>query len=413
MEFRDAIKISLNNLRANKVRSFLTMLGLVIGITAIIIIMSVGAGAQSLIINQIKNFGTDLIGVLPGSSDESGPPASVFGIIITTLKYEDALALEKRQNVEHALAAAAYITGQGTISWRDVSAQSTYTGTTANYTTVEEAEVARGRFFDESEERSISRMVVLGPTMAEDLFGDQDPIGETIKIEKSAFKVIGVMKERGVVGLENQDNKIFIPLATAQKLLLGVNHVTLIRVKIDDTAYVDQSIEEIKQTLREQHNIDDPTDDDFSVRSSAQALDIVTTITDALKFFLAAVGGLALVVGGIGIMNIMLIAVNERIREIGLRKAVGARNIHLITQFLVETVVITLVAGAIGIIIGTAFSGAVAAVANYLNYDWDFVVSLQSIALGLGVSSLIGLVFGLYPALKTSKIDPIEALRYE
>jgi len=413
MEFRDAVKISLTNLRANKVRSFLTMLGLVIGITSIIIIMSVGAGAQSLIVNQIKGFGTDLISVMPGSSDESGPPASVLGIVITTLKYEDAQALEKKQNVEYVAAAAAYITGQGTISWRDVNLEATYTGTTANHTEVEESKVTMGRFFDEAEEKSISRVVVLGPAMAEDLFGQQDPIGETIKIEKHAFKVIGVMEERGVVGLENQDNKIFVPLITAQKLLVGVDYVTLIRVKVGNTDYVDQSMEEIRQTLREQHNIDDPTDDDFSVRSAAQALEIVTTITDALKFFLAAVGGLALVVGGIGIMNIMLIAVNERIREIGLRKAVGARNIHLITQFLVETVVITVVAGAVGIIIGATFSGLVAAVANFLDYDWDFIVSFQSIFLGLGVSSLIGIVFGLYPALKTSKIDPIDALRYE
>jgi len=413
MEFRDAIKISIINLRANKVRSFLTMLGLVIGITSIIIIMSVGAGAQSLIINQIKGFGTNLISVLPGSSDEEGPPASVFGITITTLKYEDALALEKKQNVENAVAAGAYITGQGTVSYRGVSLEATYTGTTANHLSIEETKVTQGRFFDESEEKSLSRVVVLAPAIAEEIFGQQDPIGETIKIKKHAFKVIGVMEERGVVGLENQDNKIFIPISTAQKTMLGVDHVALIRVKIDQTENIDQSIEEIKQTLRERHDIDDPSDDDFSVRAAAQALEIVTTITDALKFFLAAVGGIALVVGGIGIMNIMLIAVNERIREIGLRKAVGARNINLISQFLAETVVITLIAGAIGIIIGAVISGLVALVANYLEYDWDFIVSVQSILLGLGISSLIGLVFGLYPAIKTSKIEPIAALRYE
>ncbi len=413
MEFKDAIKISINNLRANKVRSFLTMLGLVIGVMAIIIIMSVGAGAQSLIINQIKGFGTNIITIMPGSSDESGPPTAIMGITITTLKYEDSLALEKKSNVEHAVAASAFLTGQGTFSWKDSSIETNFTGTTANYLNVEEAEVERGRFFSKSEEKSMARVIVLGSVIAEDLFGNQDPIGETIKIKKHAFKVIGLMKERGVVGLENQDNKAFIPISTSQKLLLGVDHLGSIRIKIDSTENVDQSIEEIKQTLREQHDIDNPKDDDFTVRAAAQALEIVTTITDALKFFLAAVGGLALVVGGIGIMNIMLIAVNERIREIGLRKAVGARNINLVTQFLAETIVITLIAGAVGIIIGAIISGLVALVANYLDYDWDYIVSLQSILLGLGISSLIGLVFGLYPAIKTSKIEPIAALRYE
>ena len=221
------------------------------------------------------------------------------------------------------------------------------------------------------------------------------------------------MKERGSSFFVNQDGQVFIPLQTAQKLLLGIDYVNFIRAKVDNVESISQSVEDVRLTLRQRHNIDTPDGDDFTVRNTQQAMDILTQVTNALKFFLVAIAAVALLVGGIGIMNIMLVAVNERIREIGLRKAVGAKRFNILSQFLVETIVISLVGGIIGLLIGATFSSLVAIVAKALGYQWDLVISISSIVLAMGFSVIVGLVFGLYPAWKAAKLDPINALRYE
>ncbi|RJR31660.1 FtsX-like permease family protein [Candidatus Parcubacteria bacterium] len=407
------IKDSLENLRTNKIRTFLTLLGMVIGISSVIIIMSVGAGAQSLILNQIKGVGSNLIAVFPGASDENGPPAAVMGITVTTLKYEDSLALMEKSNVTHIIDAAAYVRGTATISWQNRNTDTSFNGTTYNYNSVEDAEVELGRFFSFDEEKSLARVVVLGSQVADDLFLGADPLGENVKIKKEMFKVIGVMKKRGVVSFQNQDDQVFIPLTTAQKILLGINHVSFIRAKIDDEKNIEQTKEEIALTLRERHNISDPSQDDFSVRSANQAMDVLKTVTSALSYFLAAIAALSLIVGGVGIMNIMLVAVNERIKEIGLRKAIGARPKNIMMQFLTETVVISLSGGIAGVIVGALVSFAIAFTAKILNYDWDLIISVFSLILATGFSVLVGLVFGIYPSFRAAKMDPIEALRYE
>lgn len=413
MSLIEGTKNSLNNIRAHKLRSFLTMLGMIIGISSVIIIMAIGAGAQSLILNQISSVGSNLIGVLPGAADENGPPASALGITVTTLKYEDALALTEERNAPYVSEVAAYVRGSATIQYQNNDLVASFTGTTASYVDVEDSEVAAGRFFDQAEERGLSRVAVLGSTLAEDLFDGEDPIGKEIKVKREIFKVIGVMKERGSSFLSNQDGEVLMPLRTAQKILLGVDHVSFIRAKVDDPKRLDQSVEDIKITLRERHDIDDPVADDFSVRNTQQALDVLTQVTDALKFFLVSIAAVALLVGGIGIMNIMLVAVNERIREVGLRKAVGAKNFNIMSQFLIETIVISLFGGIIGIVIGATIASLVALVVNYLGYSWALVISPGSIFLAVLFSLVIGLIFGLYPARKASKLDPITALRYE
>ncbi len=412
---RAAIYTSTKRLLTNKSRSFLTMLGIIIGVGAVIIIMSLGAGAQGLILDQIKSFGTDKIGILPGQSEDDGPPASVYGIVITTLTYDDAIAISKKNNVPNIDAVVAYSIGVENTTYKANSYSTTIKGVTHEYPEVEGGELVGGRFITEDEEKGLSRVAVLGHTVKEELFGATNPVGKKIKIKKHIFEVIGVIEERGTVAFQNYDDQILIPIKTMQKTILGVDYVNMIRTKVDDEANIHKAQEDIILTLRDQHDIDDQTgeSDDFTVRNSADALDIISTITNSLKFFLAAMAALSLLVGGIGIMNIMLMSVKERTREIGLRKAVGANNSNIITQFLLETVAMTTIGGAFGVILGISISYIASLVIQQLGYSWTFSVSLSSIILSLMVASITGLVFGIYPASKASKLSPVEALRYE
>lgn len=412
MQTRTHLANAWHIIRGNSLRSFLTMLGIIIGVFSVMVIMSVGAGAQSLILNQITSLGSNLIGVLPGKSDEQGPPASVFGIVITTLKQEDAKAI-LAYGSPHIQAVAVYVRGIDTVTTDTNETDTNFVGTTASYPAVENVSLLRGRFFSEDEEKGIARVAVLGSSVAQELFEDQDPIGQEIQIKRSRFSVVGVIASRGVSGFQNQDNQIFVPVITAQKLLLGIRHISFMRIKIDDASAVPESIEIIKQVLREQHGVNHPDQDDFSVRSMNQGLEAITNITDAIRFFLAAIAAISLLVGGIGIMNIMLAAVEERTKEIGLRKAVGATNHHITLQFLIETVCITVTGGIIGILLGSSVSYLVGIIAQGLGYRWDIHISLPSIALGVGISILVGLLFGITPAKKASHLNPITALRYE
>jgi putative ABC transport system permease protein len=413
---RQCARTSWKALLVNKTRSFLTMLGIIIGVGAVIVIVAVGEGAQSLILDQVQSLGSsNLIGVLPGASDEDSPPASVMGIVITTLVYDDAKALADKKNVPNIESIVAYTKGTGIASWRSNTYDTSLNGCTVGYLDVEGGEVAQGRFFTEDEETNLSKVAVLGNTVAAELFGDSDPVGQQIKIKKHSFEVIGVMAERGTVAFQDYDDQIFIPIKTMQKLIAGVNHLGMIRAEVDFEENVDRAIEDVRATLREQHDIKDQTgaSDDFTVRSAAQALDMITTVTNALQFFLAAMAALSLVVGGIGIMNIMLVSVTERTREIGLRKAVGANNFDIMSQFLIEAVSITVLGGLIGIAGGVILSTFISIVAKLLGYNWSLVISPASIIIAVTVSALVGIAFGLYPARKASRLEPVEALRYE
>lgn len=402
-------------LLANKTRSFLTMLGIIIGVAAVVLIMALGAGAQSLILAQVKGLGADLVGILPGKSETNGPPASAMGVVVTTLTYDDLQALIKKNNGFHIVSAVGYSKGVGTVTWNSNSYDTNLSGLTVGYLETEGGEVASGRFFTLEEEQNLARVIVLGSTVKKELFGESDALGQRVKIKKQVFEVIGVMAERGKVAFQDYDDQVFIPLRTMQKLINGVNHLSFIRAKVDNNNDVDQAIEEISWLLRDRHGITDQSgqSDDFSVRSAAQALDMLTTITNALRYFLAAMAAMSLVVGGIGIMNIMLISVTERTREIGLRQAVGAKRRDIIRQFLLEAVILTSVGGACGIVLGIFLSWVSAVVIRGLGYDWEFSISIISIIVAAGVSALIGVVFGLYPAYKASRLEPIESLSYE
>ena len=407
------IEISIGALRAKRSRTFLTMLGIIIGIASVIIIMSAGAGAQSLIVNQIKSMGSNFISIFPGKGEDKGPPPSVMGLVNTSLKDTDITALLSKNNVPHGVAVTGYNRGVGTIIWREEQTDGTFVGVNSYFPEVEDSYVADGRFFTEDENMSLARVAVIGYQVKQDLFGDQEALGQVIKIKKSAFTVIGINPKQGVKGFQNVDSLIYIPAKTAQKILLGLNYYSLLRIKVDNEANIDQTINDALLTLRETHNISNSADDDFTIRSQKDSLDILLAVTNALKFFLAAIAAISLIVGGVGIMNIMLVAVNERTREIGLRKAVGAKNNNIMSQFLIESVIITLFGGIIGIAIGVAFSILVAYVARALGYNWDLVISPFAIILATSISIIVGLVFGLYPASRASKLNPIEALHYE
>lgn len=415
MNILSPIKISYKYLMAAKLRSFLTMLGVVIGVASVIIIMAIGQSAQALILDQISGVGSNLVGVLPGASNEDGPPAAAMGIVTTTLKYADLEALLNRRNVPEVVSGAGYALGTQTAEYKGSSLSASFAGVTSGYIEVENTKIISGRFFSQDEEVSLSRIAVIGNTLAKDLFGSDDPLGKSFKLKDQNFTVIGILDKRGSSGFgtSSQDDSIYVPLRTAQKILLGIDHLGFVRLKIMDAVSVPSAIANVKTTLRESHNIDDPANDDFSVRDQASAMETIKKVTDVLRYFLLAIGTISLIVGGVGIMNIMLIAVTQRIREVGLRKAVGARDSDVRFQFLVESVFISLLGGLLGIVIGILFSLLVSVVINALDYNWPFIISWQSVFVATAVSAVIGIIFGLYPARKASQISPMEALRYE
>ncbi len=420
MNFISTIKLVFRTLLARKGRSFLTILGIVIGVAGVIIIIALGAGAQSMVLGQITKLGSNLLSVQPGKSNEKGPPSQIFGIVVTTLTNEDAQAMRDTSRVPHAVAVNASTRGNGTLIWQNQSIDTAITGTDYAYPQVVSFNMQEGRFFDEREERGNANVAVLGFSVAEDLFGASgvDPLGQVIKAKIGntsgvPLRVVGVAEKRGSAFFQNLDDMIFVPLGIGKKQLLGINNVQFINVKIDSAENVENTRGDIKQLLRERHRIKQEVDEDFTVRNIADALGILTTITDALRIFLTSMAAIALVVGGVGILNIMMVTVAERTREVGLRKAVGATSAQIRNQFLFEAGALTFSGGLVGIVIGILVAYLASVLMKYLGYDWAFVISWWSVAVAVGVSILTGVVFGLYPAFKAAKLNPIDALRYE
>jgi putative ABC transport system permease protein len=415
MDILNTIKLAWSGLTTNKGRSFLTMLGIIIGVASVIIIVSVGEGAQSLIYDQIKSLGSNLVAVLPGQGGDKGPPASAYGIVITTLKYEDALAFVEGPNaIPHLSAVAAFEMGNETISYggKQETAVS-YNGTMASYPVVIERTIASGRFFNTSEEKGLAKVIVLGYTVKKNLFGDTDPVGAMVKMGNEKFKVIGYFAYKGTVAFQDLDDQVYIPISTAMKVMTGNNYVNRISAKVDDSQYIGQVMDEMRTTLRLRHKIKNAADDDFTVVSADQALAAISGVTDAIKFVLAAVAAISLLVGGVGIMNTMYVIVKERTREIGLRKAIGAKPSRIRNQFLVESIFITVCGGTVGIVLGMAVTAVVAVVIQSLGYYWELSFSVNAMATGFLVSMVIGVIFGYFPAKRASLLPAIEALRYE
>lgn len=411
MKFNIQAKFVVSGLLARKGRSFLTVLGIVIGVAGVIIIISLGAGAQSLVLSEITKIGTNLIGILPGKSNEKGPPVALYGVQITTLTLDDVKALSDKNAFPHIVAVSGAVTGSATVVWGNQNVDTNFTGTMSAITKIRDIQIENGRFFDDRENNA--NVVVLGQDVKQELFGNSDPIGQVVKVKNVPFSIIGVLKKQGAAGFQNLDDMVYLPVTIAQQQILGIKHLQAVNAKVDDTVNLQSTIDEIKIVLRERHHIKNPANDDFTVGNLADAVKILTQVTDALRLFLAVMAGIALIVGGIGIMNIMLVTVAERTREIGLRKAVGATNQVIRNQFLLESGIITLFGGILGIILGSLISFLIAIGARLAGFNWEYIILPTSIFLAVGVSILTGVVFGLYPAFKASNLDPIAALRYE
>lgn len=407
------LRLAAQNLLASKGRTFLTILGIIIGIASVIIVMSVGNSAQSLILDEVRNVGSNLVVVLPGASKEDGPPALAFGIVTTTLVNDDMTAMRKKSNVPHLSFVSGYVQGNTTVKYQNKNYQTTVMGVSADMINVENAELDRGRFFSMQDDGEKGRIAVLGSTRAKDLFGLVDPVGKTIRIKDLNFTVIGVMKERGSAGFSSPDGNVFVPLLTAQNVLFGKKYLTYIRSKVDEEKNLEQTKEDIRELLRDQHDILYGDEEDFSVRSFDTALGILTNVTNILKYFLVSVAGVSLVVGGIGIMNIMLISLQRRVREIGLRKAIGAMNRDITFQVITESVFVSLVGSFFGIILGVMVTFIAAKIIQYLGYEWTFLITPYSLFFAVAISIFIGILAGLYPARFGARISPTEALRYE
>ncbi len=403
----DILQETYSALSANKVRSGLTMLGIIIGISSVIAMVSIGQGAQGSIQSSIQSIGSNLIIVSPGV--QRGPGSQVSGGqgSARSLTQEDADAIA--EEVALASAVSPELSGRYQVISRGKNTNTSVLGSTPKYPIVRNVEMDEGNFITDQNLRSLSKVAVIGPTVKTDLFGDEtDAIGQTLRIKGIEFKVIGVTKAKGGTGFSNQDDMIFIPLTSAQKFLAGDDYVTSISVQAQDSESMSAVQQNITDLLLERHNIKDPALADFSTFNQADIVAAASSVTQTFTILLGAVAGISLLVGGIGIMNMMLTTVTERTREIGLRKAIGAKRHDINVQFLVEAILLTFTGGLIGVILGWLISFSV----SYFGI-LQTSVSTGSVLLAFGVSAFIGIVFGYYPARRASRLNPIQALRYE
>ncbi len=403
MTTKDILHETLSALTANKIRTALTMLGIVIGIGSVIAMVSIGQGAQASIQSSIEGLGSNLLTVFPGALQPGRGIVSSGRGAAQSLKNEDTDVIKSIDGVN--LVAPELDRRLQVVSSLGNNTNSTVIGTVSDYAVIRNMVMSEGSFFNESQSNNLAKVVVLGATVARDLFGDTEPVGQTVKINKVIFKVIGILQSKGGAGFANQDDMVFVPLSTMQKILTGVDYLSTIAVSVQDKDSMEAIRGEITVLLIEKHRVDEA---DFSIISQADILGTLNQVTDAFTLFLAAIASISLVVGGIGIMNMMLTTVTERTREIGLRKAIGATSRDISVQFLTEAVALTIIGGTIGVILGWAVATAVSSLGIIQTQ-----VSIMSIVIAFGVSALIGIAFGYYPARRASRLNPIEALRYE
>ena len=436
MNIKLLAKESIRSMTSNKVRTLLTILGMVIGITAIMIVFSAGNGIKGLLFSQIESFGTDFVQVevrVPSdkkgagdtdsgmtSKDTDSAMSMAMGVQITTLKTEDMEDINKLSNVKNSYGA---IVSQDLVSYQEKRKKINIYGVSSAFIEIDKSEIEFGRFFSDAEDRSLSEVVVVGSKVKNDLFGEGDAVGQSIKVGKNKFKVIGVLKERGATMGMDFDSLIYLPLKTLQKKIMGIDYMMYTIHQLNDTSIAYETAEEIRSLLRENHEITprinattgiaDASRDDFRVTTLDEMMKMMDTIMGATTMLLLAIVIISLIVGGVGIMNIMYVIVSERTKEIGLRKSVGAKYMDIMNQFLFESILITLLGAILGIIFGIIFSYLIAVGARSQGLDWKFSIPLSAYFVAMFFSLFFGIFFGLMPARKAAKMDPITALRNE
>lgn len=405
MLFTELLKMAALSLIANKLRTLLTMLGIIIGVAAVIAMVSVGMGVKKNVVDSISRLGSNLLMVMPGSSNRGGLRGAAGSVI--TLTYDDAKAIkEKIKDVSYV---SPTVQGSYQVVYGHENWNTTVTGVIPEYVSIQSLTLKSGLFFSEHEVEVRSRVAVIGTTVASNLFGEVNPVGKKIRVGNAPYTVIGLLASKGQSNMgQDQDDVVLIPLTTAQERLIGITYVRSINVQVSDSDKMDSVQAQIENLLRQRHRIKKGAEDDFNVRNLTSLMETMTQTTTMITLLLGSVAGISLIVGGIGIMNIMMVSVTERTREIGIRKAIGATFNNVMLQFLIESTMISVIGGIIGIFVGIGLAKAISEFG-----DFTTVISALSIVVSFGFSLFVGIVFGMLPARKAAKLDPIDALRYE
>jgi len=397
--------MALQALVANKLRSLLTMLGIIIGVGAVIAMVSVGMGVRSNVTSSISRLGSNMLIVQPGSSNRGGVRKAMGSM--QTLKYDDAKAIKSKiKDIDYVspTVSSSYQIVNGNQNW-NTSVQ----GVTPEFMAIRSLEVSNGSFISENDLNKRNRVCVIGTTVASNLFNEENPVGKTIRVNNQPFRIIGLLASKGQSSVgQDQDDVVYVPLTTAQERMLGITYIQSINIQVSSQDKMDQVQEQVETLLRQRHHIVGGKDDDFHVRNLTSLMQTMSETTSMITLLLGSIAGISLIVGGIGIMNIMMVSVTERTREIGIRKALGATYSNIMMQFMIESMVIGIVGGIIGIGIGCIASELIAKFGNFTT-----VITALPIIVSFVFSVGIGLFFGIYPARKAAKLDPIEALRYE
>lgn len=415
-------KQAIRGIKSNPSRTLLTTLGIMIGIGTVILVLSAGEGFKSYVNAQVEAYGTNTLIVetsVPASTKDRANGASESGNVkssannavpITTLKIRDVNDFKNIPNVKNAYGASI---GQQLVTHEGVSKTAFIFGASASRFDIDKGVIEKGRGYSDQEDKSLAQVAVLGNSIASNLFGDADPLGELVRIGNYNFEVIGVYEKKGSFGPMNEDDLVFIPVTTLQKKIQGVDHLIYSVIELYDNSKADATKLDVVDTLRQNHYITDPAQDDFKVNTQEESLSVFNTILKAITFLLIAIASISLIVGGVGVMNIMYVVVTERIGEIGLKKALGARGKDILYEFLIEAILLTVLGGIIGIIGGSFLGYIVSKVAQNFGLSWDFIVPIWGIIVSVSVSMIIGVVFGVFPARNAARLDPIVALNKE